>query len=130
DLGGSGSRARWTPLAGGSLSPAGVRTASGPGLRVSAAGLVAAPLVETLLIELDLRAGEVAAACVGLSGLLTLADGAAGLADVVHTRLGVLPTVVASDAVTSTVGALRGEPGAVVLAGTGCTALGTDLGET
>lgn len=123
DLGGSGSRARWTPLAGR------VRTVTGAGLRVSAAGLVAAPLVEALLDDLALEAGDVDGACLGVSGLLTLADGVGAIAGAVRDRLGPVATVVASDAVTSTVGALGGTAGAVVLAGTGCTALGTDLGQ-
>ncbi|WP_127573714.1 N-acetylglucosamine kinase [Georgenia faecalis] len=124
DLGGSGSRARWTSTAGPQ------RTATGGGLRVSGAGLVAVPLVTALIDDLGLDAGDVDGACVGLSGLLTLGDGAHAIADAVRERLGAVPTVVASDAVTSSVGALGGEPGAVVLAGTGCTALGTDLADT
>ncbi len=120
DLGGSGSRARLA-------TPDGVREASGDRLRVSPSGLVAAPLVTALVAELGLAAGDVDAVCVGSSGILTLGDGPQVVLDAVRTVLGDVRTVVASDAVTSTVGALGGRPGAVVLTGTGSTALGTDL---
>ncbi|WP_152189087.1 N-acetylglucosamine kinase [Georgenia satyanarayanai] len=120
DLGGSGSRAR---LAG----PGGAREASGERLRVSAGGLVAAPLVTALVERLGARAGDVDAVCVGSSGILTLSDGPQVVLDAVRSVLGDLPTVVASDAVTSAVGALDGRAGAVVLTGTGSTAVGTDL---
>jgi len=120
DLGGSGSRARLT-------GPDGVREVAGDRLRVSAAGLVAAPLVTALVEALGVRAGEVDAVCVGSSGILTLSDGPQVVHDAVRSVLGRVTTVVASDAVTSAVGALGGRPGAVVLTGTGSTALGTDL---
>ncbi len=120
DLGGSGSRARLT-------GPDGAREVAGDRLRVSAAGLVAAPLVTALVEALGVRAGEVDAVCVGSSGILTLSDGPQVVHDAVRSVLGRVTTVVASDAVTSAVGALGGRPGAVVLTGTGSTALGTDL---
>ncbi|WP_324650260.1 N-acetylglucosamine kinase [Georgenia sp. H159] len=120
DLGGSGSRARL-------VAPDGVREVTGERLRVSPAGLVAAPLVTSLVSQLGLRAGDVAAVCVGSSGILTLSDGPQVVLDAVRSALGEVRTVVASDAVTSAVGALGGRPGAVVLTGTGSTALGTDL---
>ena len=120
DLGGSGSRAR--------LTGAGeARESAGDRLRVSASGLVAAPLVAALVADLGLRPGDVAAVGVGSSGLLTLSDGPQVVLDAVRAALGDVPTVVASDAVTSAVGALGGRAGAVVLTGTGSTALGTDL---
>ena len=120
DLGGSGSRARLT-------TPDGAREVSGDRLRVSPAGLVAAPLVTALVQRLGVRPGEVDTVGVGSSGILTLSDGPQVLLDAVHSVLGEVRTVVASDAVTSAVGALGGRPGAVVLTGTGSTALGTDL---
>lgn len=120
DLGGSGSRARLT-------TPDGAREVSGDRLRVSPAGLVAAPLVTALVQRLGVRPGEVDAVCVGSSGILTLSDGPQVLLDAVRSVLGEVRTVVASDAVTSAVGALGGRPGAVVLTGTGSTALGSDL---
>ncbi len=120
DLGGSGSRARLT-------TPDGAREVSGDRLRVSPAGLVAAPLVTALVQRLGVRPGEVDTVGVGSSGILTLPDGPQVLLDAVRSVLGEVRTVVASDAVTSAVGALGGRPGAVVLTGTGSTALGTDL---
>lgn len=122
DLGGSGSRARLT-------GPGGAREASGERLRVSPSGLVAVPLVTALVERLGVRVGDVDAVCVGSSGILTLSDGPQVVLDAVRSVLGDVRTVVASDAVTSAVGALGGRPGAVVLTGTGSTALGTDLAD-
>lgn len=120
DLGGSGSRARLA-------TPDGAREVTGQRLRVSPAGLVAAPLVTALVERLGARPGGVAGVCVGSSGVLTLSAGPEQILDAVRSAVGDVPTVVASDAVTSAIGALGGRPGAVVLTGTGSTALGTDL---
>lgn len=121
DLGGSGSRAR--------LAAPGQpgREVTGERLRVGPDGLVAAPLITVLVERLGLRRADVAAVCVGSSGILTLSDGPAAVLAAVRAVLGDVPTVVTSDAVTSAMGALAGRPGAVVLTGTGSTALGTDL---
>jgi len=121
DLGGSGSRARL-------VTTAGAREVTGERLRVGPAGLVVAPLVAVLVARLQPRDGEVTGVCVGSSGILTLSAGPEQVLDAVRRAVGDVPTVVASDAVTSTIGALGGRAGGVVLAGTGATALGTDLG--
>lgn len=123
DLGGSGSRGRVIEDDGAR------RETTGERLRVSADGLVLAPQVAALARSLGVARGEAAAVCVGSSGLLTLTAGPDAVVDQLRDAIGEVPLVVASDAVTSTVGALGGRPGAVVLTGTGSTALGTDLGE-
>ncbi|GAB3567660.1 N-acetylglucosamine kinase [Spelaeicoccus albus] len=126
DVGGTGSRIRIDGGAGRRIEFA------GPGIHVAAggpdiAGLVAAlrQPVRDALDRLALRAVD--AAAVGQSGLLMLGrrspDVHAGLARITGARV----TVVASDALTSLVGAVGYRPGAVVAAGTGCIGFGTDL---
>ncbi|MEU5425083.1 BadF/BadG/BcrA/BcrD ATPase family protein [Streptomyces olivoreticuli] len=68
------------------------------------------------------------AACVGAAGMVALgADLRAVLPDALRGALGVRRLALASDAVTAYAGALGQRPGAVVAAGTGMIALGTDL---
>lgn len=123
DVGGSGLRVQ-TYAAG----PGPVRSA--PGARVGSAGIDVAQLVADARRLLDAGSPVTAEVVVwSMRGLLFLADRAEVLAQV---RQG-LPsprTVVASDAVTSLVGAV-GEvrPGAVVAAGTGAVAFGTDFAD-
>ncbi|MEU6486470.1 BadF/BadG/BcrA/BcrD ATPase family protein [Streptomyces sp. NPDC046887] len=133
DVGGTGSRIRllWEPGEG-----AGPRTVElrAPGRTVGAAGIDTGALLDGLAGALE-EAGAalprplppVAAVGVGLSGLLHLTAepeevcrGLAGL-------FGAERVVLAADVVTSYVGALGFRPGAVVAAGTGAVALGTDL---
>lgn len=129
DVGGTGSRVR--------IDDADGRHAelSGPGIRVGRggpdlAGLFAAlnPLVRRGK-EL-LGVGAVDAAAIGQSGLLMLG----ARSSEVHSRLaavtGARRTIVASDALTSLIGAIGLRPGAVVAAGTGCIGFGTDLADT
>jgi N-acetylglucosamine kinase-like BadF-type ATPase len=65
-----------------------------------------------------------------MRGLLRLADDVSALPDALSTPLSARVTVLASDAVTAHAGALGLRPGAVVAAGTGVVALGTDLVRT
>lgn len=80
------------------------------------------------------RAADVAhppqldAVCVGTTGLPGLLDDPAAIAAELRERLGARQVMVASDALTTHLGALGGRPGVVVAAGTGVIALGTDLG--
>lgn len=120
DLGGSGSRGRL-------VSPTGTREITGRRLQVEAAGLVAAPLVTDLARRLVTPDQHVDVVCIGSSGLLTLVPDPAVLVDALREVVGRARVVIASDAVTSMLGALGGKPGAVLLTGTGSTALGTDL---
>ncbi|MEU5714588.1 BadF/BadG/BcrA/BcrD ATPase family protein [Streptomyces sp. NPDC020403] len=77
------------------------------------------------------RAGPgatVAAAVVGAAGMATLGDQLrARLPGALAEALGVRRVALAADAVTAYAGALGQRPGAVVAAGTGMIALGTDL---
>ncbi|MFI9201400.1 N-acetylglucosamine kinase [Streptomyces sp. NPDC053048] len=80
--------------------------------------------------ELLGRAGArgCAAACVGAAGMAMLGeDLRAVLPRALREALGVRRLALASDAVTAYAGALGQRPGAVVAAGTGLVALGTDL---
>lgn len=70
---------------------------------------------------------ELAAVCVGAAGMATLGDRLrAELPGALAREWGVSRLALAADAVTGYAGALGDEPGAVVAAGTGLIALGTD----
>ena len=99
-------------------------------------GIDAGALLERLLPaarELLARAaphatGRVAAVCVGAAGMATLGeDLRARLPQALRDALGTRRLALAADAVTAYAGALGERPGAVVAAGTGMIALGTDL---
>lgn len=89
------------------------------------------PAVETLLAREGTRAGSDAApsaVAIGAAGMATLGDGLrAELPAALESALGVRRLALAADAVTAYAGALGQRPGAVVAAGTGMIALGTDL---
>ncbi|WP_327405837.1 ATPase [Streptomyces sp. NBC_01288] len=71
---------------------------------------------------------EVGTAVIGAAGLATLGDGLrAELPGALAREFGVRTVALAADAVTAYVGALGARPGAVVAAGTGLIAIGTDL---
>ncbi|MGW5241658.1 N-acetylmuramic acid 6-phosphate etherase [Monashia sp. NPDC004114] len=116
-----------------------------PGVRVGPAGIQVGPLVEDALRLLesvggtkgsvgarpgvadDRPTGSPDIVVWSMRGLLMLADREAVLREV-SSGLGAATTVVVSDAVASLVGAIgRIEPGAVVAAGTGAVAFGTDF---
>ncbi|MEV5978458.1 BadF/BadG/BcrA/BcrD ATPase family protein [Streptomyces sp. NPDC052114] len=72
--------------------------------------------------------GRITAVAVGAAGLATLGDDLrAALPSALGRTLGVRRLALAADAVTAYAGALGDRPGAVVAAGTGMIALGTDL---
>lgn len=127
DVGGSGLRLVVAPAAGGPSSGPVLEAA---GVRVGADGIDVAALVADArrLLEASGSGGDVAAACWSMRGLLFLAEPASVVA-AVASGLGARRTAVVSDAVANLVGAL-GEvvPGAVVAAGTGAVAFGTDFG--
>ncbi|WP_267243340.1 N-acetylglucosamine kinase [Streptomyces sp. PR69] len=84
------------------------------------------PMVRSLL----LRAGDgaIASAVLGAAGMASLGGPLrARLPDALSAELGVRSTALAADGVTAYAGALGQRPGAVVAAGTGMIALGTDL---
>ncbi|GAA1907378.1 BadF/BadG/BcrA/BcrD ATPase family protein [Streptomyces sodiiphilus] len=135
DSGGSGLRIALARVApDGSVERCGDPVAGSSPVRTGEGGLDPAHLLEQLLPaagELLARAGSgarPAAACVGAAGMTTLgtrlrAELPGALAD----RLGVRRLALAADAVTGYAGGLGERSGAVVAAGTGMIALGTDL---
>lgn len=132
DVGGTGSRIRVDDGDGRRAERA------GSGIRVGTGGpdiaemfAVLGPLVREATESLRHEPVDaVDAAAIGQSGLLMLGARSrevhAGLAAVTGARR----TIVASDALTSLIGALGLRPGAVVAAGTGCIGFGTDLADT
>ncbi|MFI6684888.1 N-acetylglucosamine kinase [Streptomyces sp. NPDC050485] len=102
-------------------------------VRTGPAGIDAGHFLAQLLPaveELRVRTGaeRILAAAVGAAGMATLGDGLrAELPGALARSLGVRRLALASDAVTAYAGALGQRPGAVVAAGTGMVALGTDL---
>ncbi|NSC25239.1 ATPase, partial [Streptomyces albus subsp. chlorinus] len=139
DSGGSGLRvalARWRPGEEGPPRPVGTASCPEP-VRTGPAGIDAAhmagqlvPAVRGLLAGASGGPGEarIAAACVGAAGMATLGDGLrAELPGVLAGEFGVRRVALAADAVTAYAGALGERPGAVVAAGTGMIAMGTDL---
>ncbi|WP_329014886.1 N-acetylglucosamine kinase [Streptomyces sp. NBC_00690] len=102
-------------------------------VRTGGAGIDAEHLMEQLvpmarsLLE-NVGRTSVTAAAVGAAGMSTIGGQLrAVLPDALATALGVRRLALASDAVTAYAGALGQRPGAVVAAGTGLVALGTDL---
>ncbi|MGI5347139.1 N-acetylglucosamine kinase [Streptomyces sp. CA-250714] len=91
------------------------------------------PAVRSLLADAGAGAEEggaarIAAACVGAAGMATLGRGLrAELPGMLAEAFGVRRLALAADAVTAYAGALGERPGAVVAAGTGMIAMGTDL---
>jgi N-acetylglucosamine kinase-like BadF-type ATPase len=84
------------------------------------------PLMRSLTAETGIA--EVGTAVVGAAGLSTLGDALrAELPGALRREFGVRTVALAADAVTAYVGALGERPGAVVAAGTGMIATGTDL---
>ncbi|MGW3355314.1 N-acetylglucosamine kinase [Streptomyces bungoensis] len=84
------------------------------------------PLVRDLTEQAGL--GDLGTAVVGAAGFASLGDALrAELPGALGRELGVRTVALAADAVTAYVGALGPRPGAVVAAGTGLIAIGTDL---
>ncbi|MFJ6698936.1 N-acetylglucosamine kinase [Streptomyces sp. NPDC091272] len=131
DSGGSG--VRFALARAGSLAPVSPTTVSAEPVRTGGRGIDAAHLSAQLVPaarKLLARAGggELAAVCVGAAGMATLGDGLrAELPGLLFREFGVRKVALAADAVTAYAGALGPRPGAVVAAGTGLIALGTDL---
>ncbi|MFF0777013.1 N-acetylglucosamine kinase [Streptomyces sp. NPDC003720] len=113
--------------------PPSARGESREPVRTGARGIDPAHLMAQLLPlarELTARAGldELSTAVVGAAGFATLGDALrAELPGLLVRELGVRAVALAADAVTAYVGALGPRPGAVVAAGTGLIAIGTDL---
>ncbi|MBO8191866.1 ATPase [Streptomyces oryzae] len=134
-----GDRARESVGRGEGPEVVGVLTCPEP-VRTSTAGIDAAhmaaqlvPAVRSLLADAgggtDGRGtARIAAACVGAAGMATLGGQLrAELPGALAGAFGVRRLALAADAVTAYAGALGERPGAVVAAGTGMIAMGTDL---
>ncbi|MCK7621755.1 ATPase [Streptomyces sp. RS10V-4] len=133
DSGGSGLRIAVVRAgADGPVGPAATHVSREP-VRTGPAGIDADHLLSQLLPaaeELKRRTGAAGftAVCVGAAGMGTLGDGLrARLPAALASAFGVRQLALAADAVTAYAGALGQRPGAVVAAGTGLVALGTDL---
>lgn len=134
DSGGSGLRIALgtAPGASGGGRVAGGVTSGDP-VPVGPDGIDAAHLLERLVPAAEALleragAGRLAAVAVGAAGMATLGDAVrATLPEALRRSLGVRRLALAADAVTAYAGALGQRPGAVVAAGTGLIAVGTDL---
>lgn len=107
---------------------------SGARVSVTAAGSTVAAvlrdLVRSAVAEIpELRSEGVAAAAVGAAGLATMVPDPREVATVFETKFGAAPVAVAVDSLTAHLGALGGRAGAVLSAGTGAIAFGTDLAD-
>jgi N-acetylglucosamine kinase-like BadF-type ATPase len=129
DSGGSGLRAVLAVRG----EPFGAPLASKEPVRTGPSGIDAGHLLEQLLPmarQLMAEAGVdgLGAVAVGAAGLATLGDELrAELPSALERELGVRRLALAADAVTAYTGALGHRPGAVIAAGTGMIAIGTDL---
>ncbi|MFF6996667.1 N-acetylglucosamine kinase [Streptomyces sp. NPDC008313] len=129
DSGGSGLRVTVARPGGG---PSARRESVEP-VRTGARGIDPGHLMEQLVpmaraVLAETGVGEPAAAVVGAAGLASLGDALrAELPAALAREFGVRRVALAADAVTAYAGAIGGLPGAVVAAGTGMIATGTDL---
>ncbi|MBU7600215.1 ATPase [Streptomyces sp. P38-E01] len=102
-------------------------------LRTGSDGIDSAQLLDRLLpsargLLAEAGAERPEAVCIGAAGMATLGDGLRGtLPGALRRELGVVRLALAADTVAGYAAALGEEPGAVVAAGTGMMALGTDL---
>ncbi|MFC5955010.1 N-acetylglucosamine kinase [Streptomyces pratens] len=129
DSGGSGLRVVVGTAGRGPLA----RGASGDPVRTGSRGIDPGHLMEQLVpmvrgLAAEAGIGRLDTAVVGAAGLASLGDALrAELPAALARELGVCRVALAADAVTAYVGALGPRPGAVVAAGTGLIAVGTDL---
>lgn len=129
DSGGSGLRVVVGTAGRGPLA----RSASGEPVRTGSRGIDPGHLMEQLApmargLAAEAGIGRLDTAVVGAAGLASLGDALrAELPGALARSLGVRRVALAADAVTAYVGALGPRPGAVVAAGTGLIAVGTDL---
>ncbi|MEB4210098.1 N-acetylmuramic acid 6-phosphate etherase [Mycobacterium sp. 94-17] len=108
---------------------AGGRKAEGagaPGLAMPGGVRAAEAAIVGLADELARDFGAVDQVVVGAAGALAAPDAARALADALLASLRARRVAVTSDAVTAHAGALGGEPGAVLIVGTGVVALAID----
>ncbi|MDT0347164.1 N-acetylglucosamine kinase [Streptomyces litchfieldiae] len=133
DSGGSGLRVALARADAGGAPARHSEAAVNEPVRTGSSGIDAGHLRELLMpaaraLLADAGGGRVVAVCVGAAGMATLGGQLrAELPDAVAADLGTRRLALAADAVTGYAGALGNRPGAVVAAGTGMIALGTDL---
>jgi N-acetylglucosamine kinase-like BadF-type ATPase len=133
DSGGSGLRAVLAVKRGQDEDRAPVPLKSGEPVRTGPRGIDAGHLVEQLVpmarrLMADAGVVTLRAVTVGAAGYTSLGDSLrADLPSALARELGVRKLALAADGVTAYVGALGQRPGAVVAAGTGLIAIGTDL---
>jgi N-acetylglucosamine kinase-like BadF-type ATPase len=96
----------------------------GGAIDVAALCALVEPAVAEAIAEAGARRAD--AICVGTTGMPDLVEDPAEFRRLLQRRLGTLVVAVAGDVLTTHLGALGGQPGAVVAAGTGAVALGTD----
>ncbi|MFD7707166.1 N-acetylglucosamine kinase [Streptomyces sp. NPDC059785] len=132
DSGGSGLRALIAAPAGAAAARPGPLASEEP-VRTGLQGIDAGHLLEQLLplarrLMAESGIDSLAAVAVGAAGFATLGDELrAVLPSALERELGVRRVVLAADALTAYTGALGPRPGAVIAAGTGLIAIGTDL---
>ncbi|MEU5210036.1 BadF/BadG/BcrA/BcrD ATPase family protein [Streptomyces sp. NPDC020742] len=132
DSGGSGLRIAVARAEGADAHPLASYASDEP-VHTGPAGIDALHLLSQLLPAAEELAREVGAsgfvaACVGAAGMASLGDDLrARLPAALATAFGVRRLALAADAVTAYAGARGQRPGAVLAAGTGVIALGTDL---
>lgn len=95
--------------------------------RVDVPGLCALVVGEVRALMSTLNLTHPDGIALGMTGIPGLVDDPAALADRLRAHVDAQVALVASDALTTHLGALDGAPGAVVAAGTGVISLGTDL---
>ncbi|MFB9641347.1 N-acetylglucosamine kinase [Agromyces lapidis] len=133
DIGGTGGRAALEPLSG--AFGAERVLLDGPPVAITSGGssalAVTGSLIEEARAALQVRwpDGRIAAVAIGATGVASLVTNPAASLAALSEAAGGSPVALAIDAVTAHLGALAGEPGAVVAVGTGAIALGTDLHE-
>jgi len=129
DVGGSGLRARRVDAVGGSTEQSSSEPFRSAGAAITPGGIDLEPLLASVAAFDAQHRSRPDVVVWSMRGLLGLSEPEHVLRQV-HSRLGASRTVVASDAVTSLVGAL-GEvrPGAVLAAGSGVVAFATDFAE-
>ena len=128
DIGGSGSRIAVAPV---DATESTDRVIQGDRVAIGAVGstvpAVAADLIARALGAWPELSGSIAGVGIGATGLATLVADPAEMRAELDRLSGGAPLALAMDAVSAHIGALGGQPGAVVAVGTGAIAIGTDL---
>lgn len=129
DVGGSGLRAERVDAGSGRHETFESERFESEGAAITAGGIDLEPLLDPVVAFGSRHRRRPDVVVWSMRGLLGLSDPENVLRQV-HSRLGAARTVVASDAVTSLVGALGGvRPGAVLAAGSGVVAFATDFAD-